>query len=54
MQLDQIINLDELEREIKTGYINRRFHPEFPNLATIGYSDRCQFEGFHELRAVRF
>jgi len=44
MRLDQIVSLDALEAEIKAGYINRRFHPEFPTLATIGYSDKCQFD----------
>lgn len=42
--LDQIVDLLELEAEIAAGYINRRFHPEFPQLATVGYSDKCQFD----------
>lgn len=44
MKLDGIVSLDKLEAEIKAGYINRRFHPEFPTLATVGYSDKCQFD----------
>ncbi len=42
--LDQIVNLSDLEAEIRAGYINRRIHPEFPTLATVGYSDKCQFD----------
>lgn len=44
MKLDQIIDMRELEAEIAAGYINRRTHPEFPTLTTIGYTDRCQFD----------
>ena len=36
MRLDQIVSLDKLEAEVAGGYINRRVHPEFPTLATIG------------------
>lgn len=42
--LDHIIDVDDLEREIAAGYITRRFHPEFPSLAIVNYSDRCQFD----------
>lgn len=42
--LDQIVDLADLEREVAAGYINRRFHPEFPELALVGYSDRAQFD----------
>lgn len=44
MKLDQIVDMHELEAEIAAGYINRRTHPEFPTLTTIGYTDRCQFD----------
>lgn len=50
--LDQIVDLAELEREIAAGYINRRSHPEFPTLATVGYSDKCQFDN-HWTAATR-
>lgn len=42
--IGDIVDLAEMEREIAAGYINRRFHPEFPELATVGYSDSCQFD----------
>jgi RNA ligase len=42
--LDQIVDLADLEREVAAGYINRRYHPEFPGLALVGYSDRAQFD----------
>lgn len=42
--ISDIVDLAEMEREIAAGYINRRFHPEFPELATVGYSDSCQFD----------
>lgn len=44
MQLDQIVDLRELEAEIAAGYIGRRTHSEFPELTTIGYTDKCQFD----------
>jgi RNA ligase len=50
--LDQIVDLADLEREIAAGYINRRIHPEFPTLATAGYSDKCQFDN-HWTAATR-
>jgi len=43
--LDQIVDLYLLEQEVTAGYINRRHHPEFPELALVGYSDRAQFDG---------
>lgn len=43
--LDQIVDLALLEQEIAAGYINRRYHHEFPELALVGYSDRAQFDG---------
>ena len=42
--LAYILDLAELEQEIAAGYINRRHHPEFPELALIGYSDRAQYD----------
>ncbi len=42
--LDDIVDIDELNRELSAGYINRRFHPEFPLLAIVGYSDKAQFD----------
>lgn len=42
--LNDIVDTDDMEIEILAGYINRRFHPEFPELATVGYSDSCQFD----------
>ncbi|MBF4578926.1 RNA ligase [Frigoribacterium sp. VKM Ac-2530] len=42
--LDQILDPRVLEQEIAAGYINRRLHPEFPELALIGYSDRAQYD----------
>lgn len=44
MKLDQIIDLDKLEREIADGYVSRRHHPEFPDLAILNYTDRAQFD----------
>lgn len=43
-KLQDILNVDALEREIVAGYVNRRFHPLFPQLAILNYSDRCQYD----------
>jgi len=55
VKIENLIDIAELEREITAGYINRRFHPEFPELATIGYSDKCQYDNHWTptTRAVR-
>lgn len=42
--LTDIVSVPDMEAEITAGYINRRFHPEFPELATVGYSDKAQFD----------
>lgn len=42
--LNDIVDVTEMEREIEAGYINRRYHPEFSELATVGYNDNCQFD----------
>lgn len=44
MKLDQIIDLDDLEREVAAGYVSRRHHPEFPDLTILNYTDRAQFD----------
>lgn len=43
-QIEEVVNLVELEREIDSRYINRRYHPDFPELAILNYSDQCQFD----------
>jgi RNA ligase len=43
-KLETIVDVDAMEYEIDNGYINRRFHNEFPELAIVGYSDACQFD----------
>lgn len=43
--LSQIVDLADVERELAAGYLIRRFHPEFPELALLGYTDRAQFDG---------
>lgn len=45
MQLNKIIDTDMLANEIDAGYVTERFHPEFPELTILNYSDRCQFDG---------
>lgn len=42
--IDQLVDVPDMEREIAEGYLNRRFHPDDPDLATVGYSDKCQFD----------
>lgn len=41
--IGDVLDISELEREIAEGFINRKFHPEFPTLALIGYSEKTQF-----------
>lgn len=44
MRLSDIIDTEFLEVEIEAGYVSRRFHPEFPELAILNYTDKCQFD----------
>lgn len=44
MKVTDIIDLDDVNREIKAGYVSRRFHPDFPQLAILNYTDRAQFD----------
>ena len=44
MKLSDIIDTGVLEDEIRSGYVSRRYHPEFPQLAILNYTDKCQFD----------
>lgn len=44
MKLSDIIDTGVLEDEIRAGYVSRRYHPEFPELAILNYTDKCQFD----------
>jgi RNA ligase len=44
MKLNEIIDTDMLANELHAGYVTERFHPEFPELAILNYTDRCQFD----------
>lgn len=41
--LSDIIALDELERDIADGFIQRRTHPDFPDLRIVGYTEKAQY-----------
>lgn len=43
MLLEDVVDVDDLEKEIDAGYINRRFHPAYP-YAILNYSDKAQFD----------
>jgi RNA ligase len=42
--ITDILNYEALQDEIRDGWVTERFHPEFPELAILNYTDRCQFE----------
>lgn len=44
MKLTDLMNIDELESEIKAGYVRRRYHPLDPNLTILNYGEACQYE----------
>jgi hypothetical protein len=44
-QLDDILKVPELAELIMDGYVSRRFHPEFPELAILNYTEKAAFEG---------
>ena len=44
MKLSDIIDTGVLEDEIRAGYVSRRYHPEFSELAILNYTDKCQFD----------
>jgi RNA ligase len=42
--ITDILDYQALQDEIRDGWVTERFHPEFPELAILNYTDRCQFE----------
>lgn len=36
---------DEIQTEIKNGYIRKARHPKFPNLEIYNYTDKCTYDG---------
>lgn len=44
LHLTDLLDLDELEREIAGGYVQRKRHEEFDQLELLGYTPRAQFE----------
>jgi RNA ligase len=42
--ISDLFEMEDLEARIVSGHVNRRTHPEFPELAIVNYSDKCQFE----------
>lgn len=44
IKLNEILNINQVEQEILDGYVNRRTHPEFPNLAILNYAEKTAYE----------
>lgn len=42
-QIYELIDLDELEAEIREGNVRIQTHPEFPELKIANYTDQCAF-----------
>lgn len=43
--ITDILDYEALQDEIRAGYVTERFHPEFPELAILNYTDKAQFDG---------
>lgn len=41
--LSDVLDVDNLELEIQDGFISRRFHPEYPELAILNYTEKAAF-----------
>jgi RNA ligase len=50
MKLENLLNIDELNKQIREGFINERRHPALP-LRILNYSNRCTFENHWSLEA---
>ena len=44
MRINDLLDTAQLGEEIKVGYVTERYHPEFPELAILNYTDKCQFD----------
>lgn len=43
-QLSDIFSIDLMEEMISEKYVNRRIHPQFPNINILNYGERTQFD----------
>lgn len=44
MQLSNILSIDDLKLEVRSGYVSVRSHPEFPELHILNYTPKAQYE----------
>lgn len=42
--IEELFSIHELDRMIEAGYIRVQTHPEFPELTTLNYTEKAQFE----------
>lgn len=53
--IHEIVNIDRMQEHIDRKEVSQRFHPEFPELSILNYTDKVQIEGIwtHETRTAR-
>lgn len=55
VMIHDIVNIDRMQEHIDRKEVSQRFHPEFPELSILNYTDKVQIEGLwtHETRTAR-
>lgn len=46
MQISDLLDMDELQKEIDAKYVTARTHPDFPELVILNYSDKCAYDSY--------
>lgn len=46
VKIDDILDRYQLERDIRSGWIDRKMHPQFPSIGLICYSKKAQIENY--------
>lgn len=46
MRIDDLLDMEELARDIENGYVTERHHPENSDLRILNYADKCQYEPY--------
>lgn len=46
MRIDDLLDMEELARDIENGYVTQRYHPDNSDLRILNYADKCQYEPY--------
>lgn len=46
MQISDLLDMNELQKEIDAKYVTARTHPNYPELVILNYSDKCAYDSY--------